>query len=113
MACCCTRTLELCKVSVCQGGTMTVPGMNVGVTGVYKLVLDYLGTEVTIEAYLEEGNDLSFPTQDLNENYKYTGKIWFDGEEIEVEDTDQNTYDCLSFQTQQSFALNEAVVPEP
>ena len=105
MACCCSNILELCRVSVCDAGLVKT-GIAAPATGTYKLVLDYLETEVTVEAAIEEGQDIEFPAGDLNENYKYTGKIVGpDGEQLTMT-VGEIQYNCLSFQTQLAFTLN-------
>src|SRR5690606_30577605 len=102
MACCCTRILDLCSVTPCDSGRV-VTGMQVTTPGTYTLVLDYLGVDVKIPVELEEGEALDFPAENLNEKYKYTGKIIGpDGQAFPVISGEQE-FDCISFQTRLSY----------
>lgn len=106
MSCCCTNILQLCRVSVC-GTDNIVTGVNAPAGGNFKLVLDYLGVDVTINKTFVEDDPLNFPSAGLNEDYKYTGKIIGpDGEQVELE-IDDVTYDCIAFQTGLSYNVTE------
>lgn len=105
MGCCCTKILELCRVSVC--GTDAIrTGANVPITGTYKLVLDYLDNSVVIEAALIGGDPMDFSSTNLNEKYKYTGKILGPTGTLVTITIGEEVYDCLSFQTGMEYSLN-------
>jgi hypothetical protein len=107
MSCCCNNILELCRVSVC-GESQIITGADATGNGIYKLVLDYLGVDVIINQEQETGEPLNFPSDGLNENYKYTGKI-YDPNGTLVEITlDEIVYNCISFQTGLAYELNPA-----
>lgn len=112
MACCCTKTLELCHVSVC--GTDNIQtGAQAPSSGIFKLVLDYLDVQVIIEAAFQEGNDMNFPSTDLNEKYRYKGIILGPGDEPITLTKDEIVYDCISFQTGVAYSLNKLNCPNP
>ena len=113
MACCCTNTLELCKVSVC-GSAEIVTGMTVTEPGNYRLELNYLGVTVNINKTFEADEELNFPAANLNEDYKYTGKVYGpDGDPFPIV-IEEVSYDCIAFQTVLSYNLvEEEVVEEP
>lgn len=106
MSCCCTSILQLCRVSVC-GTDKIVTGVLAPADGNYKLVLDYLGVDVVINKTFTATDPLDFPSDQLNEDYKYTGKIIGpDGLAVQLEIEDV-TYDCIAFQTGLSYNMNE------
>lgn len=111
MACCCTKILELCRVSVC--GTDTIKtGANAPATGVYKLVLDYLDTDIVFSKAIAIGSPLDFPSDGLNEDYKYTGKILAPDGSVLTLTLEDIVYDCISFQTGLQYPMNEVTCPE-
>ncbi len=107
MPCCCVKTLNLCNTSVC--GTLEldkVAVMESGGDSTYRLVLDFLETEITIEQMQTEGENIFFPVTGLNENFQYTGKVYDGaGQLVEFQDGDQ-TYDCIKFKTIQGLNGN-------
>lgn len=111
MACCCTNIKNLsCMVNVCNG--QIEPGINAPVTGVYKLVVTFLGTEFTINsAEITQDEPIVFPAQDLNEDYKFTGKIIGpDGEPLTLTEG-EIVYDCFSFKTGMAYEVNPVTTP--
>lgn len=105
MPCCCTNVLDLCAVNPCVSGEIST-GINAPSTGIYQLVLDYLGVEVKINADLEEGEPLNFPAENLNENYKYTGKIIGPDQQPVLIVVGETSFDCITFKTRLSYELN-------
>jgi hypothetical protein len=102
MSCCCSKIKELCSVQVCEGGLIET-GIVAPATGEYKLVLDFLGTEFTITKDFLIDEDLSFPAQGLNENFKYTGKVLDpNGDKLSF---GEELFDCVSFQTKLSYEV--------
>lgn len=110
MACCCTYILELCKVPVCGNNALVKTETPAPATGNYQLKLDYLGVEVILNATIEDGQPMNFPATDLNENYKYVGKIYGPTGTLVTITIEEVEYDCISFQTVLEYYLNE---PEP
>lgn len=105
MSCCCDKILELCKVPVC-GTALIKTGVNAPAAGDYKLTLDYLGVNVVLNATFEVDEPFDFPASDLNEDYKYTGKITQeDGTPVTIT-VDEVVYDCISFQTVLEYQMN-------
>lgn len=104
MACCCSKTLNICDVSVCEDGVLIIDDTATA-AGVHRLVLDYLDVKVVLKADLAEGDQLSFPTADLNELYQYTGKLFGPDSLPRDVTVDGEVYDCISFNTVQTFEL--------
>lgn len=110
MACCCTKILELCRVSVCGTDNIKI-GAVAPTTGVYKLILDYLKVTVEISKAIASGQPLDFPSNDLNERYKYRGKlVGPDGQDMTIT-IDEEVYDCITFQTGMQYPMNEVTCP--
>lgn len=106
MACCCNKILELCKVPVC-GAALIKLGVVAPSTETFSLVLDYLGVDVVLNAAFATGDDMNFPASDLNEDYKYTGKLVNEAGDPVTITVDEVVYDCVSFQTVLEYQLNE------
>lgn len=99
MPCCCVNTLNLCNVSVC--GNLEIEKAAVIGSGEtdYSLVLDYLGSQITLTQEQSDGENIKFDISMLNENFEFTGKIYdTEGEVVEFE-IDGETYDCVKFRT--------------
>lgn len=110
MACCCTKILELCRVSACGSDTIKT-GIVAPATGVYKLILDYLKATVVISRAIALGSPLEFPSDGLNERYKYRGQmIAPDGEPLSIT-IGEDVYDCITFQTGMQYPMNEVTCP--
>jgi len=94
--CCCTNTLNLCNQNVCDSADFDVLAQ---VTGTHKLVTEFLGMQITIEADFGVGDNITFPIDQLNENYQYTVEL-FDPNDAKIlirkNDID---YDCFRFKT--------------
>lgn len=104
MDCCCSKVLFLCgSINVCGGEIKT--GMDAEAEGIFKLVLDFLGTEFIITTGIEAGSEIKFPAEGLNEKHTFTGYV------LKPDDTkltivkDGIDYDCISFETNLSYAL--------
>lgn len=112
MACCCQKTLNLCRVSVC-GTDQIKTGINAPIQGVYKLELDYLEATITIEQAFAMDAPLNFSSQGLNEKYKYTGKlIGPDGSPLSIPaGEEEEDYDCIAFQTGMQYPMNKVECP--
>lgn len=105
MSCCCQKIFVFCdSFSVCGNLNTNIPAP---ASGVYTLVLDFLGTTLEIEADIVEDEDIIFPLDNLNENYKYTGwikditgeRLFFIIETI--------SYDCISFEANIRYKMND------
>lgn len=99
-ACCCLKTLNLCKVPVC--GILELNQLATGQSGdsnIYKLVLDFLDMTLTIEDEQTEGENIAFDINSLNENFEYTGQVFdADGNKVSIE-VGAEDYDCIKFRT--------------
>jgi hypothetical protein len=110
MPCCCEKILELCRVSLC-GTDLIKTGIIAPSTGVYKLILDYLKVSVVISKAIAEDQPVDFPSNDLNEQYKYRGKVYGpDGEPLTIT-IGEDEYDCITFQTGMQYPMNEVTCP--
>lgn len=106
MPCCCVNTLNLCNVSICGRLELDKVATEESPNGLtYKLVVDYLGTQITIEEDQAEGENISFDISKLNENYQYTGQV-FDGagNQVSFESGDE-VFDCIKFKTVQAITV--------
>lgn len=101
MPCCCTNTLNLGCIVVCDGQFIDT-GIKAQKDGVYELQVDFLGTSYSIRVTLAIDDDLKFPTTGLSENYEYKGKVVDPDSDTVLIDT----YDCIQFQTKLQFDLN-------
>lgn len=118
MACCCTRTKQLCNVPVCGDDAVIHTGVNATEDGLYTLVLEFLGVQFRITVVGTTGEELVFPAHELNESYTFTGKIFApDGELFTFEEGEEPnvvTYDCISFKTVLSYVVSaEEFEPPP
>lgn len=108
MACCCTNIVEICKVSICGTNALIKTGAVALAAGNYKLVLEYLDVDIVLNATFGINDDLNFPSDQLNEHYKYRGKIYGpDGSVVTITVNDV-VYDCIEFKT----VLEYTLVPE-
>lgn len=97
MSCCCVKTLNYCEKDICNGEIDF--DVLVQSAGVHKMVVDFLGTQITILADLEVGEFLIFPITDLNEGYEFTANLYEpDGDKIIIRKDDVD-YDCFKFKT--------------
>ncbi len=110
MSCCCSKYYNFCKVRVCD---FLRTGIDAEISGIYVMILDFLGAELRIGAAIEEDSEIIFPTSGLNEFFAYTGKIVGpDGEQIEFEKDDE-TFDCIQFETTSKVNLNDLDITPP
>lgn len=106
MPCCCVKILNLCNIPVC--GVLTLDQVagaasGSGETNEYKLVLDFLETQVTITETQTEGEDIHFDVSMLNENFQYTGQVLdSEGNVVTIGD---DQYDCIKFKTVMNVSL--------
>jgi hypothetical protein len=97
-------------VNVCGG--MIETGIIATVAGVYKLTMSFLGTEFTINSPATPIDDeIVFPAQDLNEDYKFTGKIIDPNGDPVTTTIDEVVYDCVSFKTGMAYEVNPVTTP--
>lgn len=94
--CCCTNTLDLCEISACDSVDL---GIKAQEHGVYKFILDFLGSQITLTKDFEVDDELSFSVTDLNENMAFTGQVYApSGKQILISKNDV-IYDCFKFKT--------------
>lgn len=104
MSCCCVKTLNLCNVPVCGSLELDVvatieSGAESGAELIYKLVLDFLNTQITLEQIQAEGENVTFDISMLNENHQYEGKLYNSSGGLVSIESDGETYDCIKFKT--------------
>lgn len=98
MSCCCTRIYRLCDLVICDGSDIVLP-IPIPADGEYTLELDFLGDVIRKTATLSAGDNATFDSFDLNEQFTYTGQVRnSDGQTISF-DVDGQTYDCVEFTT--------------
>lgn len=91
MPCCCVNTLNLCNVPVCGILELNLPSGS----GLLKLVLDFLQTQITIN----QSEDGSFDVSMLNENFQYTGHVKDSEDNVVSIESSGEQYDCIKFKT--------------
>lgn len=100
-SCCCINTLNLCDAPICETLELDVIAIDMGSPNGtnYKLVLDFLNVQITLEQEQTAGENVSFDISALNENYQYVGKLYDpNGDLVTIEDS-PNSYDCIKFKT--------------
>lgn len=109
MSCCCENTLNLGCIGTCTDDYLRT-GNNAPVTGIYTLHANFLNATYKIKALIAEGEEIMFPTRTLNENYAYSGYVTDpSGATISfISGGDGIPYDCISFETNIQFVLEEA-----
>ncbi len=105
MSCCCSNTLNLCRVNAC--GPTIVTGLTALVEGDYKLILDYLGLQLTHVQTFEIGNPINFIPVGLNEEYVYKGQVFAPDGSLLTMNVNDVVYDCLKFETVLNYSLNQ------
>lgn len=106
MPCCCSNILPLGCIGTCTDDRLST-GNIATVTGEYKLFIDFHGRVYIVFALIVEGDEITFPTDRLNESYEYQGYIVDPSGAFLTLTSNGLEYDCLSFKTVQEFALNE------
>lgn len=107
MPCCCLKTLNLCNVPVCGTLELDIIAIDAGSPNgaTYKLVLDFLNVQITLEQEQTEGQNVKFDVSALNENYQYTGKLFDPNGDLVTIDDSPNSYDCIKFKTIMNVAV--------
>lgn len=93
--CCCDSVLDIGCGSTCNNLTITAVAP---VDGVYELrsISPYQYAEsITVMA----GATLVFPMQNFNPNALHSLQLYQNGVRVSLEDTAENTYDCLQLRT--------------
>lgn len=107
MQCCCVKTLNLCNVPVC--GVLELDkvagGAESGVGNNYTLVIDFLGTQITLSQEQTEGENIRFAVLSLNENFQYTGQVFDSTGELVKITVDTVEYDCIKFKTVMNVSI--------
>lgn len=108
MPCCCGKIINLCNAPICtelELPVVAVAGESPSTT-IYKLVLDFFQTQVTIEQVQTPPQKVKFDISMLNENFEYTGKLYDSaGELVYILDNNLVSYDCIKFKTVQNVVL--------
>lgn len=94
--CCCIKTLRLCKVQSCDDIDF---GITAQISGVHKLVLEFLGRQISITKTFEPDDEITFPASSLNENFTYLAKLYDPSGKQIVISKDDIDYDCIEFKT--------------
>lgn len=98
MSCCCLSIRKLCKVGTCTNDLVDVLDTAKS-DGIHKLVLEFLESQLVIEKEFITGDPLKFPTDDLNEQYTFLGKVI---DPLGAQMTlviEGIEYDCIEFET--------------
>lgn len=107
MPCCCVKTLNLCSKSICGSIEFDVLAIEQsGIDNYYTLVLDYLGTQITLRQLQVDGENVTFDISSLNENFEYTGNIYDSSGDIVSITIGEEVYDCVKFKTVQGIGVN-------
>lgn len=96
MNCCCTNTLSFCTQNVCGEIDFDILAND---PGVYTLIADYLGIQITITKEFSAGEQIIFPLNLLNESYEYTCSIFEPGGSQVVISKNSIEYNCFKFKT--------------
>lgn len=107
MPCCCVKTLNLCNTPVC-GSILFDLDAELGTEGgiIYKLVLDYLGNQITIYEEQTEGDNIHFDVSGLNEGFEYTGQVYDANGDLISFLSGSETFDCIKFKTIVSIEID-------
>lgn len=100
--CKCENFLDYCEQDVCGEIDFDVL---VQTAGIHKLILDYLGNQLTLSSDLGSGDKIVFDISNLNENFQYTGEIYDPSGARVVITKDSVEYDCVRFKTQINIAV--------
>jgi hypothetical protein len=79
-------------------------GITAQIPGVFKFILDFLGTTVILSEELEVDDPVSFDVTGLNENMTFTGKVYQPNDKQIIISKDGVNYDCIKFKTAISVA---------
>lgn len=107
MPCCCTNTLDLGCIGTCNEDFLKT-GNLATLTGDYKLYVEFHSAIYRMFNLIVEGDEIQFPTSNLNESYEYTGYIVDPAGNFISLSANGQEYDCISFRTMREFALNES-----
>lgn len=105
--CCCKKILNFCTLANACIGKLSL-GVNAAVSGEYILRVEFLGTIFIIKRDFSQGDELEFPVNLLNENYRFLGRVYGPGGETVFLTVDGIDYECFSFKT--GFSYNTEVV---
>lgn len=95
MSCCSKKIFKICEpVGTCSEATLKLPYTGLP-NGAYKIVLQFLNSLQTFIVDAVDGT-LTIPTNSLNENFYYEGKVYDENGTLVLFNTD---YDTFSFQT--------------
>ena len=108
MPCCCANILSLGCIGTCTDDRLST-GNTAVITGEYKLFVEFMNRIYIVFALIVEGEEITFPTDRLNESYEYQGYIVDPSGAFMTLTANGQEYDCLSFKTVQEFALNEII----
>lgn len=96
--------MNLCNVPIC--GVLELDVLAIAAespsANIYKLVLDFLSYQITIEQVQTEGEKVSFGISMLNENFQYTAQVFDSNGDLVTIDDSPNSYDCIKFKTVQN-----------
>lgn len=105
MSCCCKKVYRICDAILCDGEDLVLP-IPVSDTGTHRLVLDFLGGAVFIDAAFESGqSEMRFDKSELNESFTYTGHVKDPSGAIVLFTIDEVEYDCIEFTTKRLLSL--------
>jgi len=95
--CCCTKTLDLCKVDICSGQLDL--DLFAQSEGNHTLVTFFMAVRMVITGYFTAGQRMIFDVSNLNENFQFTAEAYDPtGIKIVIRKSGVD-YDCFKFQT--------------
>jgi hypothetical protein len=99
---CCESVYNLGCVPACEGNYIDTGLIaNEGNAGIFTMVFNFDGLEVSTSATFAVGDPIRFPFDSncMNESYTYTAQIYDSEGELLPLTYDEITYDCIKFQT--------------
>lgn len=103
--CCCNKTLVFCEAVPTCAGSLIDFGIVAQVQGTHKLKVNFKRAEFIIETEFEIGEQIKFPTDGLNENYVWTGKLSDPNGVNMIIEKNGIQYDCVQFKTAQQYVV--------
>jgi len=101
--CCCINTLNFCNQNVCGEIDFDIIAQ---IAGTHRLVTEFLGIKITIENVFGIGDNITFPIDQLNENFQYTVELFDPNNAKIIIRKNEIDYDCFKFKTFLGVTLN-------
>ena len=95
--CCCTKTLDFCKVDICDNQLDL--DLYAQSEGTHLLITYFNYMRIVVSAYFTPGQRMIFPVENLNENFQFTAEVYDPSGNRVVVRKNAIDYDCIRFQT--------------